>query len=101
MNISFIIPCLNCSKFIGNTIKKLIEKLKKNRIIDFEIILIDDGSTDKTLEILKKHASKNKKQQQEETLTKNNEWETLAISKEQLRKTSFSLFFCSFLCLDP
>ena len=28
-----------------------------------------------------------KKQQEEETLTKNNEWETLAISKEQLEKT--------------
>ena len=39
------------------------------------------------LAIPKKHASKNKKQQQEETLTKNNEWETLAISKEQLKKT--------------
>lgn len=39
------------------------------------------------LAIPKKHASKNKKQQQEETLTKNNEWETLAISKEQLEKT--------------
>ena len=35
----------------------------------------------------KKHASKDKKQQQEGTLTKNNEWETLAISKEQLEKT--------------
>ena len=39
------------------------------------------------LAIQKKYASKNKKQQQEETLTKNNEWETLAISKEQLEKT--------------
>ena len=39
------------------------------------------------LDIQKKRASKNKKQQDEETLTKKNEWETLAISKEQLEKT--------------
>ena len=58
MNISFIIPCLNCSKFIGNTIKRLHKKLKKKRIIDYEIILIDDGSTDETFRILKKYASK-------------------------------------------
>ena len=42
---------------------------------------------EKKLSIPKKHASKNKKHQQEEILTKNNEWETLAISKEQLEKT--------------
>ena len=42
---------------------------------------------EKQLAVQKKRASKNKKQQQEETLTKNNEWETLAISKEQLEKT--------------
>ena len=41
---------------------------------------------EKKLGIQKKRASKNKKQQ-EEALTKNNEWETLAISKEQLEKT--------------
>ena len=58
MNISFIIPCLNCSKFIENKIKKLLQKLKKNQIINYEIILIDDGSTDETLKILKRHASK-------------------------------------------
>ena len=39
------------------------------------------------LVIQKKPASKNKKQKEEETLTKSNEWETLAISKEQLEKT--------------
>ena len=39
------------------------------------------------LVIQKKRASKNKKQQKEEALTKNNKWEALAISKEQLEKT--------------
>lgn len=50
---SLIIPCYNCSKFIEKNIIKLIRKLN-NFKIEYEIILIDDGSTDKTLEILKK-----------------------------------------------
>lgn len=50
---SLIIPCYNCSQFIEKNIIKLIRKLN-NFNIKYEIILIDDGSTDKTLEILKK-----------------------------------------------
>tara|TARA_B100001175_G_scaffold314903_1_gene325244 strand:+ start:740 stop:1465 length:726 start_codon:yes stop_codon:yes gene_type:complete len=50
---SLIIPCYNCSQFIEKNIIKLIRKLN-NLNIKYEIILIDDGSTDKTLEILKK-----------------------------------------------
>ena len=50
---SLIIPCYNCSQFIEKNIIKLIRKLN-NFKIKYEIILIDDGSTDKTLEILKK-----------------------------------------------
>ena len=50
---SLIIPCYNCSEFIEKNIIKLIRKLN-NFNIKYEIILIDDGSTDKTLEILKK-----------------------------------------------
>ena len=50
---SLIIPCYNCSQFIEKNIIKLIRKLN-NLNIKYEIILIDDGSTDKTLEILKR-----------------------------------------------
>ena len=50
---SLVIPCYNCSQFIEKNIIKLIRKLN-NFNIKYEIILIDDGSTDKTLEILKK-----------------------------------------------
>ena len=39
------------------------------------------------LAIQKKRTSKDKEQQEEEALTKNNKWETLTISKEQLEKT--------------
>ena len=58
MDISFIIPCLNCSNFIELTISKLQKKLKKNNIFNYELILIDDGSTDNTSKILKKLSSK-------------------------------------------
>ena len=58
MDISFIIPCLNCSDFIGHAIERLQKKLKKNNIVNYELILIDDGSTDNTSEILKKLSSK-------------------------------------------
>ena len=58
MNVSFIIPCLNCENFIENTVHKLIKKLKKIKNINYELIFIDDGSVDNTGKILKKHISK-------------------------------------------
>tara|TARA_Y100000591_G_scaffold182836_1_gene157885 strand:+ start:813 stop:1556 length:744 start_codon:yes stop_codon:yes gene_type:complete len=59
MNISFVIPCYNCEKIIQNSLKKLIKKLSKLKISKFEIIVIDDGSTDNTYKSLK--LLKNKK----------------------------------------
>ena len=50
--ISCIIPCLNSEKYIKKniiTINKIFKKYEKK----FEIILIDDFSKDKTLEIIK------------------------------------------------
>ena len=58
MDVSFIIPCLNCENFIENTVQKLIKKLKKIKNINYELIFIDDGSVDKTEKILKKYTSK-------------------------------------------
>lgn len=49
--ISVIIPCFNHGKFI----KQAIESVKKQTFTDYEIIVINDGSTDKyTIEILDK-----------------------------------------------
>ena len=57
MNISFIIPCLNCESFIERNIQKLQKKLKKMKKINYELIFINDGSKDKTGKILKKYSS--------------------------------------------
>lgn len=47
--ISVIIPCYNCYDIVGETLKSL----EKQTYQGFEVICIDDGSADKTLELLK------------------------------------------------
>ena len=48
IKVSVIIPVYNCSKYIGKTLDSIINQNFK----DFEIIVIDDGSTDNSLEII-------------------------------------------------
>lgn len=55
--ISIIITNYNKEKYILNTLNSCKNQTDKN----FEIIIIDDASTDKSLEIIKKFVSKNKK----------------------------------------
>jgi phenylacetate-CoA ligase len=59
MEISMIAPCLNEEKNIVSLVKRINKSLDKTGIKG-EIILIDDGSRDKTLEVMKKIKSKNK-----------------------------------------
>ena len=47
VSVSVIVPMYN----VGNCIKRTIEVLNKQTFQDFEIILINDGSTDNTHEI--------------------------------------------------
>ena len=55
MNINFIIPCFNEEKIIYKSIKYLIEEIKKsNYLNEFEITLVDDGSSDNTWSIIQK-----------------------------------------------
>tara|TARA_B100001057_G_scaffold476480_1_gene544534 strand:- start:21544 stop:22248 length:705 start_codon:yes stop_codon:yes gene_type:complete len=56
MSISIIIPAKNEDKIIKDTIRNLKKKLKE---IDFEIIVIDDFSTDNTFDIIKNLKIKN------------------------------------------
>ncbi len=51
MFISIIIPTYNEEKYIG----KCFESLKKQSYENFEIVIVDDGSTDKTKEIVQKY----------------------------------------------
>ena len=51
MLISIIIPCFNEKKYIEEIIKRVLDQNNINK----EIIIVDDGSTDGTTEILKKN----------------------------------------------
>ena len=55
--ISIIVPCYNMEK----KIKKCICSIKKQSYKNFEAILIDDGSKDKTKEIIKKNIKNDKR----------------------------------------
>lgn len=51
--VSIIIPAYNVENYIAHGIKSCIEQTEK----DIEIIIVDDGSTDSTLEIIQQYAS--------------------------------------------
>lgn len=55
--VSIIIPVFNSEKHLD----KCIESVINQTIVDWELILIDDGSTDKSEEIMKKHAEKDRR----------------------------------------
>lgn len=50
MKYSFIIPVFNCYKTINNTIDSILA----SNLTDYEIIIVDDGSTDDTKTVCKK-----------------------------------------------
>lgn len=52
--VSFIVPVYNIEKYIGNCIESLLQQ----RGAEFEVILIDDGSSDKSGEICKQYVEK-------------------------------------------
>ncbi len=54
-SVSVIIPCYNSETLLDET----MESLEKQSCKDFEVVCIDDGSTDGTLEVLHKWEKKN------------------------------------------
>ena len=52
MRLSVIIPAYNCAGLIPAT----LESLKAQTLKDFEVLILNDGSTDSTLSVLKAYA---------------------------------------------
>ena len=50
MKISIITPCYNAAPYIANT----IQSVQNQTILDWEMIIVDDGSSDNSVEIIKK-----------------------------------------------
>ena len=59
INLSVVIPCFNEQKNIYNTLLKVINILKDYQ--KFEILVVDDGSKDKTKSIVTRLIKTNKK----------------------------------------
>ena len=49
MKVHVLIPAWNCEKYIGKCLDSLVKQTYK----DLEIVVVDDGSTDNTLKVLK------------------------------------------------
>lgn len=60
MKLSFVIPAFNEEENIRTIYERLITLTNKYSEIDYEIIFINDGSSDKTLSILKELSTENK-----------------------------------------
>jgi glycosyltransferase involved in cell wall biosynthesis len=51
MKISFVIPAYNEEKYIGKCLESLFKEIKKKPEIDFEVIVVNNASTDKTKKV--------------------------------------------------
>jgi len=56
--ISIVIPAYNEEKRIGRSIKQIVKYLDKKKY-SYEIIVVDDGSIDNTIDVVKKASNKN------------------------------------------
>jgi len=59
--ISVIVPCYNEEESLPYFYKAMNELMKKMKSVEFELIFVNDGSKDKTLEILKDLSKKDKR----------------------------------------
>jgi glycosyltransferase involved in cell wall biosynthesis len=55
INLTIIIPVYNAARYLRKTIDSILNQLRN----DVEIIFVDDGSKDNSLEILKEYGEKN------------------------------------------
>ena len=59
--ISIVVPCYNEEEAIPYFYKELTSVFEKLESFDYELIMVDDGSNDKTLKVIKKYAEKDNK----------------------------------------
>jgi hypothetical protein len=59
--VSFIIPALNEERVVETVIDQVMEKIAAARFADYEVILVNDGSTDRTGEIMEAAALRHEK----------------------------------------
>ena len=57
MKISVIVPVFNSSEYVGRCIESVLNQTYDN----YELILVDDGSTDNSLSIMEKYSKKDKR----------------------------------------
>ena len=57
LNVSIIIPTYNCARLIGRAIESVLNQTYR----DFELIIVDDSSTDNTEKIIKKFQEQDKR----------------------------------------
>ena len=55
--ISIIIPCYNCERFLEN----VFSMIDNQTFSDYEVIFINDGSTDRTKKLITEYSKKNKR----------------------------------------
>lgn len=55
--ISVVMPAYNCEGYIGSAIESILKQTFK----DFEFIILDDGSSDNTLSVVKNYAKKDRR----------------------------------------
>ncbi len=58
-SISYVIPVFNEEQNLEKTIKRINSSFNKNNLTKYEIIFVDDGSTDNTVEIIRNFISDN------------------------------------------
>jgi glycosyltransferase involved in cell wall biosynthesis len=52
-SLSVIIPCFNAEAYLGET----LDSIQAQQLSDFEIIVLDDGSTDRSVEVARCHSA--------------------------------------------
>jgi dolichol-phosphate mannosyltransferase len=61
INVSIILPTINEAENLKNLIPNIEAELRNTKILSYEIIIVDDGSTDNTKEIIKEFNKNDRK----------------------------------------